>query len=60
MVLWKYLKAPKDGSPDPRGTLANEALPSCAIEQANQEVRQLRSAIGGKEKHGAYKRYIWI
>jgi len=35
MVLFEYLKAPKDGLLDPRGFLANE-IPSCAIEQANQ------------------------
>ena len=38
MALWKYLKALKDGLPDPRGSLANK-IPSRAIEQANQEVR---------------------
>ena len=59
MVLWKYLKAPKDGIPDPRGTLVNE-VPSRAIEQAILEVRQLRSANRRKGKRGAYKRYIWI
>ena len=31
MALWKYLKALKDGLPDPRGSLANE-IPSCVIE----------------------------
>ena len=60
MALWKYLKTPKDGLPDTRGSLLNE-VPSRIIEQANQEVRQLRSAqgsaIGGKRKRGAYKRY---
>ena len=60
MVLRKHLKAPKDGLPDLRGSLSNE-VPSRAIEQANQEVRQLRSAQGsangGKGKRGAYKRY---
>jgi len=34
MVLFRYLKAPKDGLLDPRGSLANE-IPSCTIEQAN-------------------------
>ena len=56
MALWKYLKAPKDGLPDPRGSLANE-IPSHAIEQANQEVWQLRSANESKGKHGPYKKY---
>ena len=56
MALWKYLKAPKDGLPDPRGSLSNE-VPSHATEQANQKVWQLRSANGGMGKRGAYKRY---
>ena len=55
MALWKYLKAPKDGLPDPRGSLANK-IPSRAIEQANQEVRQL-SAKESKGKCGPYKKY---
>ena len=38
MALWKYFKM-KDELPEPRGSLANN-IPSCAIEQANQEVRQ--------------------
>ena len=37
LVLWKYIKALKDGLPDPRGSLENE-IPSRAIEQANQQV----------------------
>ena len=56
MALWKYLKAPKDGLPDPRGSLAIE-IPSRAIEQANQEVQQLRSANESKGKRGPYKKY---
>ena len=40
MALWKYLKAQKDELLDPRGYLADE-IPSCAIEQANQEIWQL-------------------
>ena len=51
MALCKYLKAPKDGLLDPRGSLANE-IPSRAIEQANQEIRQLRSANESKGKRG--------
>ena len=38
MALWKYFKL-KDELPEPRGSLANN-IPSCAIEQANQEVQQ--------------------
>ena len=38
MALWKYFKL-KDKLPKPRGSLANN-IPSRAIEQANQEVRQ--------------------
>ena len=40
MAMWKYLKAPKNRFPDPRGSLVNE-ISSCAIEQANQEDRHL-------------------
>jgi len=35
MAQLRYLKAPKDGLPDPRGSLVNEA-PYHTIEQANQ------------------------
>ena len=38
MVLWKYSEGYE--LPDPRGSLANVGISSCAIEQANQEVRQ--------------------
>ena len=38
MALWKYFKL-KDELPELRGSLAND-IPSHAIEQANQEVRQ--------------------
>ena len=41
MALWNYLKALKDGLPDPRKSLVNE-VSSRVIEQANQEVWQLR------------------
>ena len=40
MAMWKYLKAPKDGLSDPRGSWTNEIL-SRTIEQANQEVCHL-------------------
>ena len=36
---WRCESTPKDGLPDPRGSLMNK-IPSHAIEQANQEVRQ--------------------
>ena len=36
---WRYGSTPKDALPDQRGSLAND-MPSCAIEQANQEFRQ--------------------
>ena len=36
---WCCGSTAKDGLPDPRGSLANE-IPSCIIEQANQEFRQ--------------------
>ena len=55
MAMWKYLKAPKDGFSDPRGSLANE-IPSRAIEQANQEVRHLTTKES-KGKRGPYKKY---
>ena len=55
MALWKYLKAPKDRLPDPRGSLADE-IPSHAIEQANQEVQQL-TAKESKVKCGSYKKH---
>ena len=48
MAMWKYLKAPKDGLSDPRGSWANEIL-SRAIEQANQEVCHLTA----KESKGS-------
>ena len=56
MALLRYLTAPKDGLPDPRGSLANE-IPSRAIEQANQEVRQLSKPKETKGKRGPYKKY---
>ena len=34
---WYCGNTPKNGLPDPRGSLANK-IPFCAIEQANQEV----------------------
>ena len=36
---WCRGSTPKDELPEPRGSLAND-IPSYAIEQANQEVRQ--------------------
>ena len=54
MALLKHLKSPKDGLPDPTGSLATE-IPSSAIVQANREVRQLRGA--GKGKRGPYKKH---
>ena len=36
---WCCGSTSKDELPEPRGSLANE-IPSCAIEQANQEVQQ--------------------
>ena len=35
---WRCGSTPKDELADPRGSLIND-IPSCAIEQANQEVR---------------------
>ena len=49
MALLKYLKASKDGLPDPKGSLLS-AIPSQAIAQAKREVKQLLShAIKGSE-----------
>ena len=53
----KYLKARKDGLPDPRRSLADE-IPSHAIEQANQEIRQLTTKES-KGKCGPSKKYIF-
>ena len=39
-VLEYYLKAPREGQPDPRGSLADE-IPSCATELVNEEIRKL-------------------
>ena len=50
-------KARKDGLPDPRGFLADE-IPSGAIEQANQEIRQLTTKER-KGKCGPYKKYVF-
>ena len=36
---WHHGSIVKDELPEPRGSLAND-IPSCATEQANQEVRQ--------------------
>ena len=36
---WHFGNAPNDGISDSRGSSANE-IPSCPIEQANQEVQQ--------------------
>ena len=38
MAPWKFQTA-EDELPEPRGSFVND-IPSCAIEQANQEVRQ--------------------
>ena len=51
-VLEYYLKAPREGQPDPRGSLADE-IPSSAIEQANPEIRQLTTKES-KGKQGSY------
>ena len=59
MALLKYLKASKDGLPDPRGSLSSAILTQ-AIAEANREVKQLlshHSANGGKR--GSYKRYFY-
>ena len=55
MALLKYLKSPKDGLPDPTGSLARE-IPCSAIVQANREVRWLKEA--GKGKRGPYKKLV--
>ena len=57
MALWKYLKARKDGLPDPRGPLADE-IPSGIIEQANQEIQKLTTKES-KGKCGPYKKYVF-
>ena len=48
MALLKYLKASKDGLPDPKGSLSS-AIPFQAIADAKREVKQLLShAYEGK------------
>ena len=57
MALLKYLKASKDGLPDPKGSLSS-AIPFQAIADAKREVKQLLShAYEGKQ--GPYKKYIY-
>ena len=57
MALLKYLKASKDGLPDPKGSLSS-AIPTRVIAEANREVKQLLShANGGKRR--SYKRYVY-
>ena len=57
MALLKYLKASKDGLPDPKGSLSSP-IPTQAIAEASREVKQLLShANGGKQ--GPYKRYVY-
>ena len=53
MALLRYLQ-PRDGLPDPRGTLCS-CLPSQAIAEANREVQKATSST--KRKRGPYKRY---
>ena len=57
MALLKYLKANKDGLPDPKGSLSG-TIPSRAIAQANWEVQQILSHENGG-KRGPYKKYIY-
>ena len=57
MALLKYLKASKDGLPDPKGSLLS-AIPSQVIAEAKQEVKQLLSHAN-EGKRGPYKRYIY-
>ena len=60
MALLKYLKASKDGLPDPKGSLSSP-IPTRVIAEANWEVKQLlshHSANGGKR--GPYKRYVYL
>ena len=44
MALLKYLKASKDGHPDPKGSLSS-AIPTRVIAEANREVKQLLDSI---------------
>ena len=53
MFLLRYFK-PKDGLPDPRGTLSS-SIPAAAIAQANKEVQ--RATSSEKQKRGPYKKY---
>ena len=57
MVLWKYLKAPKDGLPDLRGSLRDET-PSRTVEQENQEIRKLTNNKS-KGKCEPYKKFVF-
>lgn len=53
MALLRYLK-PIDGLPDPRSSLSSR-IPSVAIQEANEEVRQAQASQ--KKKRGPYKQY---
>ena len=57
MVLFKYLKASKDGLPDPKDSLSS-AIPTQATAEANREVKQLLPHANGR-KRGPYKRYVY-
>ena len=52
MALLRYLN-PKDGLPDPKGSLS-QSVPSRAIAAANEEVTRARSGV---KKRGPYRRY---
>ena len=53
----KYLKASKDGLPDPKESLSS-TIPSRAIAKANWEVQQLVSHENGG-KRGPHKKYVY-
>ena len=58
MALWKYLKAPKDGLPDPRGSLGDK-IPSRAIKQANQKIRKLTTNESKGKRETYNKKYVF-
>ena len=54
MSIRRYFK-PKDGLPDPKGSLSC-SLPSQAIALANKEVEKVINEKGGSKKRGQYGR----
>ena len=56
MALLRHLQ-PKDGLPDPKGSLSSE-VPAAAIARANQQVQAASETVREERKRAAYHRYI--